>query len=489
MSILEKMRTSTDSTFMQVVLGIICVAMFFWYSPTQGDQSRTVATVNGVQIRDTVYFPKYREAYARAQQRGMKAGDEDALATEVKTEMAREEVLRQIAVSRGLTASDGDIRTVIRNDFRFFNPETNEYDESIYKEYRQSRSVQELERGFETSALINKLRWSIVLGVDLPKDRVKKQYIDFATQADIQYVRVDPNVIRETIEVSEGDVSSWVALNDPKIQDRYDKDFKRFYDFPERLVLDIIRLDKSDDGPTEDQLLEQLKAVRTLAVDGTSMEQLARKWSEDESAINGGRLPERRLPTLTQAERDALASLKAGDISEVITTDRSIFFYRLESRTEAETISKEAAQSDIALNLIREERASEATDALAQQIMDAWKESGEARDAVIADNGLQIDQTGLVNQRNPKIGGPPEEMVLAALDSENDAVLSKVYVSEQGGRSVRFVGQVSEVKLADMEYYSQNEAGLYERSLIELRRSMWMMWVDEQVASADVVIQ
>ena len=261
MSILEKMRTSTDSTFMQVVLIVICVAMFFWYSPTQGDQSRTVATVNGVQIRDTVYFPKYREAYARAQQRGMKAGDEEALAAEVKTEMAREEVLRQIAVDRGLTASDGDIRTVIRNDFRFFNPETNEYDETIYKEYRQSRSVQELERGFETTALINKLRWSVVLGADLPKDRVKEQYIEFATQVDIQYVRIDPNVIRDTIDVSDQEVSDWIATNGPKIQDRYDKDFKRSYDFPERLVLDIIRLDKSEDGLSDEQLMEQLTAT------------------------------------------------------------------------------------------------------------------------------------------------------------------------------------------------------------------------------------
>ena len=57
------MVTSTDSTFMQIVLVVICIAMFFIQSDI-GEQSRTVATVNGVQIRDTVYFPKYREAYA-----------------------------------------------------------------------------------------------------------------------------------------------------------------------------------------------------------------------------------------------------------------------------------------------------------------------------------------------------------------------------------------------------------------------------------------
>ena len=441
MSILEKMRTSTDSTFMQIVLVVICIAMFFWYSPTSGEQSRTVATVNGVQIRDTVYFPKYREAYAREQQRGMSAGDEDALATKVKSELAREEVLRQIAVSRGLTASDGDIRTVIRNDFRFFNPETNEYDETIYKEYRQSRSVQELERGFETTALINKLRWSVVLGADLPKERVREQYIDFATQVDIQYVRIDPNVIRKSIQVSDQEGLDWIAENGAKVKDRYDKDFSRLYDFPERLTLDIIRLDK-EDGPNEGTL-EQLGAVRSLAMDGTPFAQLARKWSEDDSALNGGRLSERRLPTMTQAERDALAGVQEGGMTEIIETESSMFFYRLEQRKPAETIALEDVQADIAVDLIREERASSETDALARRLLQAWNETPEARDTFIADNGLQLDQSGLINQRNPKIGGPPEAMIDAALASENGTVLDEVYASEQGGRSVRFVGQIS----------------------------------------------
>ena len=42
-------------------------------------------------------FRKYREAYAREQQRGMSAGDEDGLLL-LKSERIREEVLRQIAV-------------------------------------------------------------------------------------------------------------------------------------------------------------------------------------------------------------------------------------------------------------------------------------------------------------------------------------------------------------------------------------------------------
>ena len=240
----------------------------------------------------------------------------------MKSELAREEVLRQIAVSRGLTASDGDIRTVIRNDFRFFNPETNEYDETIYKEYRQSRSVQELERGFETTALINKLRWSVVLGADLPKERVREQYIDFATQVDIQYVRIDPNVIRKSIQVSDQEGLDWIAENGAKVKDRYGKDFSRLYD-PERLTLDIIRLDK-EDGPNEGT-----RATRcgTNACDAWyTIRATGAKVEEDDSALNGGRLSERRLPIDDPSKTDALAGIQEGGMTEIIETESSMFF-------------------------------------------------------------------------------------------------------------------------------------------------------------------
>jgi hypothetical protein len=309
MSILEKMRNSTDSTTSQIVLVVIIVAMFFWYSPTSGDQSATVAVVNGTQIRDTEYFPRYREAYARAQQRGMTSDQEELLRQQVKEDLARDEVLRQLAVLAGFTASDRDIGAAIRRDRRFFNPETDLYDEEIYKDYRQSRSVQELEKGFETKVLINKLRWSVMTAADLPEARVREQYVERESKVDLQYVRINPESILAGIEVTEADTVLWISENAAKIQDQYELDFGRLYDFPNRVELSVIRLQKEDDGPTVEALTLKLNAVRDQLSQGQAFETMARKWSEDESAVDGGDLAERRVPTLTQNERDALGEL------------------------------------------------------------------------------------------------------------------------------------------------------------------------------------
>jgi hypothetical protein len=489
MSILEKMRSSTDSTAMQIVLMIIIVAMFFWYSPTTGDTSRTVVTVNGTQIRDTEYFPKYREAYARAQQRGMTSDQEEQLQFRVKEELAREEVLRQIATSMGHTASDKDIRTVIQNDYRFFHPDTNAFDEEIYKDYRKSRSVQELEKGFETKVLINKLRWSVVMSADLPEERVREQYVERDTKVDIQYVRVDPSAVQDTIQIDAADLTSWMAENTAAIQDRYDKDFKRFYDFPERVTLDVIRLIKEAGGPSDEELRTKLNALRTSATDGEPFVDLAKKWSEDDSAVDGGRLLQRRLPTLTQNERDALAGLVPGGITEVLDTEGSLYFYRLDSRLPAETISLEAASKDISDALIREERASQQATTMANTLLEEWKSTSEMPNEMIGTMGLEMDQTGLLNRQDRKMGGPPADMIEASLAASEGALLEQVFVDVQSEREVRYVGRVSKLQNADMENYAANKDRLYESVLFQLREAMWQMWVDEQVAGATILVQ
>src|SRR5687768_11437713 len=60
-SILEKMRSGQDSTFMQVVLALIIVAFVGLYIRPAGDMSSVVAVVNGEKILDTTYSRRYRE--------------------------------------------------------------------------------------------------------------------------------------------------------------------------------------------------------------------------------------------------------------------------------------------------------------------------------------------------------------------------------------------------------------------------------------------
>ena len=61
MSVLESMRSGTDSTFMQVVLAAVVVSFVFWYATPQGNTGAVIVTVNGDEIMDTDFYRQVRQ--------------------------------------------------------------------------------------------------------------------------------------------------------------------------------------------------------------------------------------------------------------------------------------------------------------------------------------------------------------------------------------------------------------------------------------------
>ena len=490
MSILDKMRSGTDSTPMQILLAVIIIALFFWYGNPQGDTTRTVITVNGEPVRDTEYIPKYREAYARMQAQGFSPEQEEELQFQVKQAFAKDVVLRQLARDLGLTTSKRDIDAVIEADWRFRNPDTRKYDPEIFLEFRNSsgQSVSEFEQAFKDIALRTKLRWLVMMGVDISPNRARDYYVENETKVDVQYVRIDPSNVQTTLAVSDTEIDTWLATNESKAKDKYDADFKRLYDIPERLNLSVIRLNLEEAGPTEDELKERLTTVRTLAMKGGSFGELARKWSEDSTAQNDGVLGERRLPTFTTEERTALTDVKPGDFTEVLSNGRSVYFFRLDKRTAAEVVDFEQVKREISDNLIRTGKASGAAQAMADSLKSSWDSEGSPSGQILLESNLAIEQSGLTGKGQQRVGGAPAELINAALEAGKTGVLNEVYSVDSGNKRVLFVASVSAFEPADMEAFETQKGQLHESLLLRERMETWEAWSEAKVAEADIKI-
>jgi len=112
MSILERIRSGSDSTGMQIVLGLVLVSFVGWGFGVQGDRTATVATVNGDRINGIEFARAYDLAERQMQQgrtEPMTQDEREALREQVLQQLVRQRALVQEASAVGLEVSDAEV--------------------------------------------------------------------------------------------------------------------------------------------------------------------------------------------------------------------------------------------------------------------------------------------------------------------------------------------------------------------------------------------
>jgi hypothetical protein len=65
MSVLEQMRSGSDSTGMQFMMALVVLSFVGWYAMPTGDMTNVVAEVNGEKIMGTEWGRLYRQTERR----------------------------------------------------------------------------------------------------------------------------------------------------------------------------------------------------------------------------------------------------------------------------------------------------------------------------------------------------------------------------------------------------------------------------------------
>jgi peptidyl-prolyl cis-trans isomerase D len=136
MSVMSKMRSGTDSTFMQVVMGLIVVAFVGWGVAPQGDTAQNVAIVNGVGISDIEFSRFYRQRERQMEQRSSLNDEQRGqLREQVKQSLIQEEVLLQEADGMGLEVSDSEVAHHLLSSYDFLNDADGIFSERNYSNF------------------------------------------------------------------------------------------------------------------------------------------------------------------------------------------------------------------------------------------------------------------------------------------------------------------------------------------------------------------
>lgn len=482
MSILDKMRSGTDSTFMQLMLGAVFVSFILFYAKPHGDQrGRVVATVNGVSIKDTDFNREYSRV--ERQYNGLSEEDKTRLQKMVTEELVRDEVIFQEADRVGLTVSPAEILRTISHDPSFSDDEgvfdVKQY-ETIIK--RQGWSRPDYEQMVRDRLLRAKLIGLVSRAIDVSDADLKDSWTRGQTRIDVQWVRVAPLMFTDDVDLSTEAVAKFVSENADRIKSSYDADFDRLYNLPEKLRVSQIVLKLRDDGVSLDDLGKRIDDLQAQIAAGADFGTLAARYSEDPTAAHGGARDPAALGEFDSTSADALAKVEAGQLAKVVGTD-SIRLYRVEERIPARVIPVTDAQDDIAKRIMREDGSPRLAVDYANKLLAAWKEAGSPPAAMLDAQQLTVESSGLFSPvEGPAKQGPPADLLRKLIDAP---VGPPTEVFED--RGTYWLAGVDLRQDADLSKFDADRASMETQGLAERRSVFLTAWTTDLVAKAKVV--
>lgn len=401
-------RLERTRNLVLLVFAILMVAsLIFFYAPTRGGlvkdlsaSDETAASVAGEKI--TV-----GEVYRQKQNLSQYMQGRPYPASAVLNSIIGSRITRVEANRLGLRASDAEVATAIREQFK--SPEGEPFDQKRYEQIAvsQAGSIAAFENDIRDSLSAEKLRAFITSGVTVSEEEVLKDFQRKNTKFDLSYVLVDPTELSKNITPTDAELRDYFEknkqayfINSPQKKIKYiflstakigekipitDADLKAEYD---KLPADkkiggvlgqeiVLRVPKPEQDASVLQKANEL--VTQLRKNGPTVSEdvfaeMAKGQSENPaSAPLGGKLkgPVRENPNNPTDPYQRLIKMQPGEITEPISYQGRYFILR---RGETVPKSFEDARKEIEVSL-RNRRAYGVTAELAQKVDEALKQS------------------------------------------------------------------------------------------------------------------
>lgn len=491
MSVLESMRSGSDSTFMQVVLALVIVSFVFWYANPRGDQSSVVATVNGVKIMDTSFGRENRQALREAEMRyGRTLSNEEQqmISEQVRQRVIEDEVVLQEARRLGFEVSDTEIARYIVDQEFLHDEATGKFDKALLDRHlkRLQMTRPDFEDLIRKQMLREKVRLMVYTGASVSGAEIEKAWVEQNTRVDIRYVKLRARDFAKDVTVTPEQATQYATENETEVRARYDRDFQRLYNKAERLVVRMIRVPVSPELPL-DQAIAKVNGLRTQIVEGADFAQLATAHSVDPSSAGGGLLEARPLSQFSTEDATALGALVAGELTQGIAQagGTDVRLYRVEEKLPAEQVAFDAVKVQIAEEMIREEGGPALAAAFAEeQLLAKWKESGEPPQDALDARGLIAMSTGeipiVAQPGNPF--SPPAELLHAARSLPPGSVFPEVY--ENAG--TLWVAALLTRTDPDRALFESQKAEMAEPVLAMKRNEFLTAWTENAKARATI---
>ncbi len=453
----------TRNFFILIFAILMVVSLVFWNRSSIGSTTATnlaqseeaVASVSGNKITIGELI-RQKENYSRFS-RGQSFPAKMMLDGLIGSRIARVEAERL-----GLTASDAEVATELRSQFK--SEDGKPFDQAKYEQnvIEQFGNIAAYEQSVRDDISSRKLDAYITSGVTVSEEEVLNDYQRKNTKFDLSYVAVNSSDLAKTIKPTDQELKDYfeknkqsyyisvpqkkiryVFVNTNKIGEKLqisDADLRAEYDklTPDKKVAGVLgqeivlRVAKPDlDAPVQgkaNELVQQLKKDGGV-VSEAAFADLAKGHSENPAtAPRGGKLsgPVHENTQKPDDPYQRLLKMKPGEVTEPISYQSRYFILR---RGEDVPKTFEAAKKELEVSL-RNRRAYSVAAELAQKVDDSLKETKDPQktaQAFAAQANMSaadmVKETAYVKQGDdvPNIGVSPQfEEGIAALENQND---------------------------------------------------------------------
>jgi len=487
---MEKIRGGTESGAMRLVLGIIVVVFVFWGIGTGGmNTSQVVATVDGKRITDTKYHQAMKRN-PRAHDNSLTEEQNRQLARDVVRQLITQEVLLQEADRLGIEISGEEVaRTILGIDA--FSDEDGEYSQELYTRHlkRYGTTQAQFEVDIRNELILSRLRDVAMQATTVDEDEIRESWFAEMTSFELDLVAVRALSFYDDVEPGEAEIETFIAENRPEIRSWYDEHFESRFHKPTRAKVRMILL-QAGEGEDDDTLLsERMTAIRAELDAGGDFAMLAKKYSEDLSAENGGLLGEVRYDQLDSSLGNAIFGGPDTPNTDIglrlpARTSRGLHLLNVEEILPEETTEEQDARAEIAVVLMKERQAPTLAEAYAAKLHAAWNEAGVAPMELLAEQGMRVEPAGPITLANPSLSqfGTIDEL-REALETAQAGELLPAVIDVPGAWLVAEVATRNEPDAARLETELPSLA-----PQIEAMRRMEFLnsWVEDLVAQAKV---
>ena len=488
MPVMESIRKATDSTAMKLIFGAIVLVFVFWgIGQTNGPTAQVIAEVNGQRITDTEYQRVMRDL-ARRQGGNMDEDDLNALGRQVISDLIEKKILLQEAEKLGLEVSDEEIaRYVLQVDA--FKDNAGKFDKELYTGQLKRMGLTEsrFEDQIRTQLLLDKLNSIADSSVHVTDAEARRLYDEQASRLEVSWVTIPNELLLPRVPVDETQLTAYLDANADEVRKQYDTDLDRLYSTPAKADVSMIllRSDLDEGKVSEEDLQARADAIVAQARGAADFAELARRWSEDLSAVTGGRRGMLSRPQMDATVADAVFTAGAGKIADPVKTARGLQILQVHEVVDPVVTPFEDVKRDIARDMLARQDVDKVGAEVATQVLDAWKGADAPPQTLLDEYGLQVQDSGPISPGRLGLlgatGGPDLQQALAK--ATEAGVLDKVFAIE-GGRLV-----------AKVDSYSPADPGVFEAqrdniksSIASAKQSLFMqMWTRSLRDSAKVV--
>ncbi|MCB9621088.1 MAG: peptidylprolyl isomerase, partial [Sandaracinus sp.] len=290
------------------------------------------------------------------------------------------------------------------------------------------RSVGEFTQAQIEEALADRMRQTVLAGVEVSETEVWDSYVRERDRARIEYVRFAPGFYREQLDPTAADLDAWIAAHPEEINREYEQNRHRYTGLEPQVRARHVLIKAAADASDDEKAAARRRAEDVLrrARAGEDFAQLATTLSEDTgSARRGGDLGYNPRGRMVGPFDEAQFALEVGGVSDIVETRFGFHVIKVEGKREGDVPETEAKR-ELADRLYREDRAQSLAREAAVAALEALR-SGKTADEMNA--WLRALERGEEAPAAPAEGEAPAE------EEEDDPLAPRMQESRSFGRT------------------------------------------------------